>query len=46
MVVAVWKYRPGKLARDTLVLSVGFGLRAAAQAGLFLIIARLFDSEG
>lgn len=46
MVVAIWKYRPGKLARDTLVLSVGLGLRAVAQAGLFLIVARLLGSEG
>lgn len=42
-----WRtYRPGKLARDTLVLSAGLGLRAAAQVGVFLIIARLLESEG
>ncbi|GAB6068650.1 hypothetical protein JCM13664_19700 [Methylothermus subterraneus] len=45
-VAALKNYRPGKLARDTVVLSVGLGLRAVAQAGVFLIIARLLGSEG
>ncbi len=45
-IMALKNYRPGKLARGAFALSAGMGLRALAQAGLFLIIARLLGSEG
>ncbi len=45
-IIALKNYRPGKLARGAFALSAGMGLRALAQAGLFLIIARLLGSEG
>lgn len=40
------KWRPGKLARDTVVMSIGTGLRAVAQIIVFLIIARILGVEG
>ena len=40
----IWK--PGKLARDTIVMCVGTGLRAFAQAIVFLIIARVLGVNG
>ncbi|MCX8049018.1 MAG: oligosaccharide flippase family protein [Methylohalobius sp.] len=47
MAVVFWKtWRPGKLARDTLVLSTWFGLRSLAQAALFFIVARALGSQG
>ncbi|MGH8547921.1 MAG: oligosaccharide flippase family protein [Methylococcales bacterium] len=39
-------WRPGKLARDTIVMSLGTGLRAVVQAAVFLIIARILGVEG
>jgi O-antigen/teichoic acid export membrane protein len=40
----MWK--PGKLARNMVVMSFGFGLRAVAQAIVFLVIARILGVEG
>ena len=45
-IIALKNYRPGKLAHGVFALSAGMGLRAAAQAGLFLIIARVLGSNG
>ncbi|MBW1738037.1 MAG: oligosaccharide flippase family protein [Deltaproteobacteria bacterium] len=39
-------WRPGKLARDTMILTTGLGLRALAQALVFLIVARVLGSQG
>jgi len=45
-VLASLTWRPGKLARDTVVLGTGMGLRALSQALVFLIVARLLDARG
>jgi len=38
--------KPGKLARDTVILTTGLGLRSLAQAAVFVVIARVLGSEG
>lgn len=43
---AAKNWRIGKLARDTVVMSLGTGLRAAAQAIVFIIIARILGRAG
>ncbi len=45
-VISGWFWRPGKLARDTVLLGAGLGLRALSQALVFLIVARLLDARG
>lgn len=40
----MWK--PGKLARDTGVMTFGSGLRAVTQAMVFLIVARVIGVDG
>lgn len=39
-------WRPGKLARDTMILTTGLGLRALAQGLVFVIVARVLGSQG
>jgi len=39
-------WRPGKLARDTVILTTGLGLRALAQGLVFVIVARVLGSQG
>lgn len=39
-------YRPGRLARNTMVLTMGWGLRTVLQATLFLGVARSLGAEG
>lgn len=39
------RYRPGKLAKGTLVMSLGLGLRTLGQAIVFLVIARLLGVD-
>lgn len=38
-------WRPGKLAKGTLVMSLGLGLRTLGQAAMFLIVARVLGVE-
>ena len=45
-VISGWFWRPGKLARDTVLLGAGLGLRALSQALVFLIVARLLGTQG
>lgn len=39
-------YRPGRLARNTMILTMDWGLRAVLQATLFLGFARSLGAEG
>jgi O-antigen/teichoic acid export membrane protein len=43
---AVSSWRPGKLAKGTLAMTAGMGLRTIAQAGVFLIVAGVLGVEG
>nr|BAL55763.1 polysaccharide biosynthesis protein [uncultured Gammaproteobacteria bacterium] len=42
---ALKSYRPGRLAKGTLVMSLGLGLRTLGQAVVFLLIARLLGVD-
>lgn len=44
--VALINWRPGKLAKGTLAMTAGMGLRTVAQTGVFLIVARVLGVEG
>lgn len=39
-------WRPGRLAKGTLAMTLGMGLRTVAQVGVFLIIARVLGVAG
>ncbi len=40
------KWKPGKLAKDTSILTLGMGLRAFSQGLVFIIIARNLGAKG
>lgn len=40
------RWRPGRLAKNTIALGTGMGLRALAQGLVFLIVARTLGTEG
>jgi O-antigen/teichoic acid export membrane protein len=44
-ITGLFAWRPGRLARGTLAMTVGMGLRTLAQAGVFLIVARVLGIE-
>ncbi len=41
----LFDWRPGKLAKGTLAMTAGMGLRTLVQAGVFLIVARVLGIE-
>ena len=45
-ILGLLNWQPGKLARDTVVTTVGFGLRTVAQAIVFLIVTRTLGIAG
>ncbi len=44
-ITGLFAWRPGRLVRGTLAMTVGMGLRTLAQAGVFLIVARVLGIE-
>jgi O-antigen/teichoic acid export membrane protein len=42
---ALRAWKPGKLAKDTLVMSLGIGLRTVGQAFVFIVVARMLGIE-
>jgi O-antigen/teichoic acid export membrane protein len=42
---ALFSWQPGKLARGTLVMTLGIGLRTVGQAAVFIIVARILGVE-
>jgi O-antigen/teichoic acid export membrane protein len=44
-ILTLWNWRPGKLAKGTLVMTLGIGLRTAGQAVVFIVVARLLGIE-
>ncbi|ROQ90784.1 oligosaccharide flippase family protein [Desulfosoma caldarium] len=44
--ISAKRWRPGRLAKNTMVLGTGMALRGLAQAFVFLIVVRTLGSEG
>ncbi len=42
---ALKAWRPGRLAKGTMTMTLGLGLRTLAQAAVFLIVARVLEAE-